>query len=280
MPDCKLCAQDGCHLLVCRLRIVGIKPVHAAQRTSYELAQPVVASLPSLSISSTLELIAGVSVLYAHKNAPAGAGTPTGACTEPLGGTMRVNGTRLYRVKAVAEMFDVSVSTIYRAIEAGQLQALRIGSGKGAVRVPEAALGSFEAACADAAHKAVLAAGEPGDAGRSPDMAEQRRKSAWGDTLREQVLRTAIAKRAVGVPTYSVPEAAALLSVSADHLYRLIRAGGFPAVRMRVAGGQGRYVVPAKAVDQLVGQAVAECGSVEVSEWAAGWSAATAGGVA
>jgi excisionase family DNA binding protein len=78
---------------------------------------------------------------------------------------MHVNGTRLYRVKAVAEMFDVSVSTIYRAIEAGQLQALRIGSGKGAVRVPEAALGSFEAACVDAAHKAVLAAGEPGDAG-------------------------------------------------------------------------------------------------------------------
>jgi excisionase family DNA binding protein len=111
-------------------------------------------------------------------------------------------------------------------------------------------------------------------------MAEQRRKSAWGDTLREQVLRTAIAKRAIGVPTYSVPEAAALLSVSADHLYRLIRAGGFPAVRMRVAGGQGRYVVPAKAVDQLVGEAVAECGSVEVSEWSAGWSAATAGGVA
>jgi excisionase family DNA binding protein len=161
----QLCAKDGCHLLVCRLRIVGIKPVHAAQRTSYELAHPAVASLPSLSISSTLDLIAGVSVLYAHKNAPAGAGTPTGACTEPLGGTMHVNGTRLYRVKAVAEMFDVSVSTIYRAIEAGQLQALRIGSGKGAVRVPEAALGSFEAACVDAAHKAVLAAGEPGGAG-------------------------------------------------------------------------------------------------------------------
>jgi excisionase family DNA binding protein len=75
---------------------------------------------------------------------------------------MQVNGTRLYRVKAVAEMFDVSVSTIYRAIEAGRLPALRIGRGKGAFRVPEAALGTFEAACSDAA---APAAGEPGDAG-------------------------------------------------------------------------------------------------------------------
>ena len=110
-------------------------------------------------------------------------------------------------------------------------------------------------------------------------MAEQK-KNEWGGALREQILRTAIAKRKAGVPTYSVPEAAALLSVSADHLYRLIHAGGFPAVRMRVAGGSGRYVVPAMAVDQLVGRAVAECGEVEVSEWAAGWSASTAGGVA
>jgi excisionase family DNA binding protein len=98
-------------------------------------------------------------------------------------------------------------------------------------------------------------------------------KSAWSGALRDQVLKSALTKRAAGVPSYSVPEAAALLSVSADHLYRLIRAGGFPAVRMRCAGAQGRYVVPAKAVDELLGAAVAGRGSVEVSEWASDWSA-------
>jgi excisionase family DNA binding protein len=64
--------------------------------------------------------------------------------------------TRLYRVKAVAEMFDVSPSTIYRAIEAGKLEALKIGVGtaRGSVRIPEWALRPFEDACADAAYPA------------------------------------------------------------------------------------------------------------------------------
>jgi excisionase family DNA binding protein len=61
---------------------------------------------------------------------------------------MRSERTRLYRVKAVAEMFDVSVSTIYRAIESGELFALKIGGGKGAVRVPEWAIVAFEESCA------------------------------------------------------------------------------------------------------------------------------------
>lgn len=55
--------------------------------------------------------------------------------------------TRMYRVKAVAERYDVSVSTIYRAIESGQLDAYRIGTGKGAIRIPESALSVFEEAC-------------------------------------------------------------------------------------------------------------------------------------
>jgi excisionase family DNA binding protein len=66
---------------------------------------------------------------------------------------MHDHGTRLYRVRAVAEMFDVSVSTIYRAIEAGQLDALRLGKGKGAVRIPAAALAAFADACALAANR-------------------------------------------------------------------------------------------------------------------------------
>lgn len=91
----------------------------------------------------------------------------------------------------------------------------------------------------------------------------------WRSELRNQALRTAMAKRAAGVPTYSVPEAAALLSVSQEHLYRLIHADAFPAVRMALAGSQGRYVIPASAVERLLGDASAAGGRVEVSEWAA-----------
>jgi len=64
--------------------------------------------------------------------------------------------TRVYRVKAVAEMFDVSVATIYRAIETGQLNALKLGIGRGTIRVPQAALEAFARSCGH-------------DAGRLPD---------------------------------------------------------------------------------------------------------------
>lgn len=61
---------------------------------------------------------------------------------------MQDKATRMFRVKAVAEMYDVSVSTIYRAIQAGQLDAYRIGSGSGAIRITESALAVFEDECA------------------------------------------------------------------------------------------------------------------------------------
>jgi hypothetical protein len=41
------------------------------------------------------------------------------------------------------------------------------------------------------------------------------------------------------------------MSVSQEHLYRLIRAGAFPALRMRL-GQKGRYVLPARAVGALI----------------------------
>lgn len=69
---------------------------------------------------------------------------------------------------------------------------------------------------------------------------------------REKTLQTALRKRAAGVPTYTVPEAAALLSVSHEHLYRLIRADAFPALDMRRHRDQGRYVVPAQAVEEML----------------------------
>lgn len=46
----------------------------------------------------------------------------------------------MYRVKDVAGHFDVSVSTIYRAIESGQLDALKLGTGQGTLRVPGSAV--------------------------------------------------------------------------------------------------------------------------------------------
>jgi excisionase family DNA binding protein len=100
------------------------------------------------------------------------------------------------------------------------------------------------------------------------------------ELLRDIALRNAIRKRAGGVPTYSVPEAAALLSISQEYLYRLIQAGGFPAVRMRIGSKQGRYVVPAKAVEQLLNHAANGGTCIEADEWTAAWENKTAGGAA
>ena len=96
--------------------------------------------------------------------------------------------------------------------------------------------------------------------------------------LRDHALQTAMQKRAAGVPTYSVPEVAALLSISQEYLYRLIQASAFPAVRMRLGGSQGRYVVPAKAVEKLLDDASAVGSCIEVGEWAQRWHADVAGG--
>jgi excisionase family DNA binding protein len=52
---------------------------------------------------------------------------------------------------------------------------------------------------------------------------------------------------------YTVPEAAELLRVSVVTLYREIRENRFPALKIR-----GRYVVPAKAIDELEQEALAE----------------------
>jgi excisionase family DNA binding protein len=59
--------------------------------------------------------------------------------------------TRMHRVKAVAEMLDVSVATIYRAIESGSLRALKVGTGKGALRIPADAIQDYVTACQQAA---------------------------------------------------------------------------------------------------------------------------------
>lgn len=91
---------------------------------------------------------------------------------------MHNEGTQMYRVKAVAEMFDVSVSMIYRAIEGGQLAALKIGSGKGSLRISAAAVREFHRACAAAAHQAYVVDGESASAAGGGGL-RWRRWRAW-----------------------------------------------------------------------------------------------------
>lgn len=51
---------------------------------------------------------------------------------------------------------------------------------------------------------------------------------------------------------FTVAEAAELLGLSEPTVYRAIRAGEFPAIKVR-----GRYVVPAKAIDEMEAAAIA-----------------------
>ena len=98
--------------------------------------------------------------------------------------------------------------------------------------------------------------------------------------LRLRALRSAMAKRELGVPSYSVPEAAALMSISQEYMYRLIQSDGFPAVHMRAGTGQGRYVVPAAAVEQLLKAAVEAGRCIESAEFTAQWYERISGGAA
>ncbi|MGQ0843476.1 MAG: helix-turn-helix domain-containing protein [Sporichthyaceae bacterium] len=95
----------------------------------------------------------------------------------------------------------------------------------------------------------------------------------WRAMGRDQATRNALRKRAAGVPTYSVSEAAALLSVSQEHLYRLIRADVFPAVRMRSGDEMGRYVVPAQAVESVLERAVSGGACAEIADLVEHWRA-------
>jgi excisionase family DNA binding protein len=61
---------------------------------------------------------------------------------------------------------------------------------------------------------------------------------------------------------YSVPEVAEMIGTSSVTLYRAIRDGEFPAVRIR-----GRLVVPAKAIDAMIDAVVAEQSVVDAAAW-------------
>lgn len=58
---------------------------------------------------------------------------------EPADGAERSDGERRrkpYRVAEIAAALDVHMSTVYRDIEAGKLRAMRVGAGRGTLRVP------------------------------------------------------------------------------------------------------------------------------------------------
>ncbi len=52
---------------------------------------------------------------------------------------------RYFRVADVAARFDVDETTVYRQIKAGRLRAIRIGTGRGAVRISAEALAEYGA---------------------------------------------------------------------------------------------------------------------------------------
>jgi excisionase family DNA binding protein len=62
---------------------------------------------------------------------------------------MQIDATRMYRVKDVAGLVDVDVSTIHRAIHSGELGAYRVG--RGALRIPGHVLSAYLDRCAQAA---------------------------------------------------------------------------------------------------------------------------------
>jgi excisionase family DNA binding protein len=61
---------------------------------------------------------------------------------------------------------------------------------------------------------------------------------------------------------YSVAEAARILGAAPVTLYRAIRAGEFPAVRIR-----GRLIVPASALEAMSATTVSNGTLVDAAEW-------------
>lgn len=67
------------------------------------------------------------------------------------------------------------------------------------------------------------------------------------------------AQVAKGAPRfYSVAQVAEMLGMAPVTLYRAIRAGQFPAIRIR-----GRLIIPAKVVDAFIEAAIADAAAVQ-----------------
>jgi excisionase family DNA binding protein len=79
------------------------------------------------------------------------------------------------------------------------------------------------------------------------------------------VFRTTKAARATeGAPRFhSVAGAAKILGTSEVTLYRAIHAGQFPALKIR-----GRYVIPARVLDEMEEAALSSGAMVDAAAWA------------
>lgn len=73
---------------------------------------------------------------------------------------MQVDGNRIFRVKDLAELLDVHQATVYRAIESGALDALKIGTGRGTLRIPGNAVNIWLSDCGDAAYTSYVEGNE------------------------------------------------------------------------------------------------------------------------
>lgn len=65
---------------------------------------------------------------------------------------------------------------------------------------------------------------------------------------------------------YTVEETAAALRVDPVTIYRAIRAGQFPALKVRK-----RYVVPQRAIELLVEDVVSTGACIDTAEWTSSW---------
>jgi excisionase family DNA binding protein len=68
----------------------------------------------------------------------------------PVAGTPAA-GQTLFRVAEIAARLTVDDTTVYRQIKAGRLEAIRIGTGRGTLRVPAESLAKYEASITAAA---------------------------------------------------------------------------------------------------------------------------------
>jgi hypothetical protein len=110
---------------------------------------------------------------------------------------------------------------------------------------------------------------------RRPSESKSEARGRMRAFLRDLALQTALRKREAGAPSYTIAEAAALCSVSQEHMYRLVRVGAFPAIRMTHRHQHGRYVIPARAVEELLADPAAVAGGLELSDWATTWESAS-----
>lgn len=78
----------------------------------------------------------------------------------------------MYQVKEVAERLNVSKQTIYRAIESGALDGLKIGTGRGTLRISGSALNTWLNSCSEAAYAAYVEGGESPEATDEPGTSD------------------------------------------------------------------------------------------------------------